>query len=498
MPIGRRYSLGSASVPSPSDRTSLLIDRVAPDATAARLAARHVELVAARWTPDVEIAVALAATLLLRLDQFAPVLHLRVPKDRSRRLPRLTAHPLFEALTNEYQGFSSVDRLTQNAAADPCVRLVFGGTTGGVSVNSSGWRVSIGEDAGLGSGNELTAAYAGVMASTEALQALLEPFGARIRRFRGTVSLWDLALDGADGPALPESLSLDRLAFAACGGVATGALWTLGLLPLTGSPVLVDPDTIDDEATNLNRHLTAGFGDIGSPKAQLAASVLEAAGASPVVRIERWRENSGDLEVVIVSPDDDAVRREVQLSMPKWLLNGGTNDDGMYIVSRHDFLHEACLSCVARSDLADRSPLAASARRLGLAEDDLVQYLRSPDPLPAGVVAKASRLTDEERTDLSLVPGQDLMGHVCGALHPTATAPAVSAPMLSAAPGVLLAAEYVRLQLGHPTHPSVTMASILAGPHERWTYVRRKMPDCVCTENLYREHFRRKWAFPRV
>jgi hypothetical protein len=356
----------------------------------------------------------------------------------------------------------------------------------------SGWRVGLGVNAYTGPGNDVAAAFAGVLASSDAFQAMLEPFAARVRRFRGVVSLWDLALDGEDGPTLSEPFDVDRLAFAACGGVATGALWTLGLLRLTGSPILIDPDVIDRGGTNLNRHLTAGFGDLGISKASLGAAILAAAGCTPVARTEPF-DTKENFEIVIASPDDDAVRRDVQLSMPRWLLNGGTNDEGMYLVSRHDFLHEACLSCVARSDLIDHSPQAAAARRLGLPEDEVVPYLDSSDPLPPSAIANASRLTQAERAELSRVPGRDLVRHVCGVLRPTTTAPAVSAPMLSAAPGVLLAAELVRLRLGQALSPSLTMASILAGPHRRWTFARRKMPGCVCTDAPYRDHFVRKW-----
>lgn len=468
--------------------------RIAPTASPSELASRHVELVAARWGPDIEITIALAATLLLRLDAFAPVLHLVVPNTRHRRLPRLRDGSLVSALEEEHSGFSSVARFTTGSSSDPCARIVVGGDGRGVTVGASGWRCGVGDLPGEPPGNALAAAYAGVLAAAEVFQAMLEPFAGAVRRYRGRISLWDLAVDGRNGPALPEPLDLGQIAFAACGGVATGTFWTLALLRLTGRPLLVDPDVIDDERTNLNRHLTASHADIGQPKANLAAAMLADAGAAPTPLPERWNTPEAAIKTVVVTPDDDSVRRQVQLDLPRTVLNGGTSDDGIYAVSRHNFLTNACLACTARSDLVDRSPVAAAARRMGLREDQLMPHIDNPEPLPPEVIAKATALTHDERRRLAGVGGRQVLEHVCGTIRPMAAGPAVSAPMLSAAPGVLLASELARLALGQEAPGSVTMTSILTGPHSRWTFLRQKTADCACSDELYRRHYRSKWG----
>jgi hypothetical protein len=166
----------------------------------------------------------------------------------------------------------------------------------------------------------------------------------------------------------------------------------------------------------------------------------------------------------------------------------------MYIVSRHDFLNDACLACIARSDLQDRSPIAAAARRLGLTEDELVPYVEAGEPLPDALLSEATGLSDADRESLATVPGRNVLEHLCGTVRASGAGVAVSAPMLSAAPGVLLAADFVRLRLGHPFRSSITMASVLRGPHDRWTFTRRKFSGCVCTDDVYRTHFIDKWA----
>lgn len=87
---------------------------------------------------------------------------------------------------------------------------------------------------------------------------------------------------------------------------------------------------------------------------------------------------------------------------------------------------------------------------------------------------------------------------VCGEFSPTPDQPALSMPALSAAPGVLLAAELVKEHIGGA--PSLSSernhlaASILAGPHTNWSTSRGKRPDCACTDRAYRDFYGRRWA----
>jgi len=345
-----------------------------------------------------------------------------------------------------------------------------------------------------GQGNPLAAAFSGVLAAAEVFKSLIAPFSEKVRLFRGAMSLWDLSVGGRDGPMLDESIHLDETAFAACGGIASATFWALGLINLAGSPLLVDPDCIDFEGTNLNRHLTANFGDVGAHKAELAASILREAGCTPRVLNERWPSTTEAFELVVASPDSDAVRRHVQLDLPRTVLNGGTNDGGLYLVSSHDFLTNACLGCVARSDQVDASPLAGAARRLGLETSDLLPYLDSNDPLPAELIERMT-VDDEISEALKSVGGKDLLERVCGSVQVGDSGPALSAPMLSAAPGVLLASELAirSMMPSRRTPGTVTMTSILSGPHARWSRVRLKVPDCSCNDGVYRDFYQRKW-----
>lgn len=124
---------------SPSDRTRLFFERFR--ATDAPRAPVEVEISAKVWTETAEITAALMATLLLRLDSFAPSIRLRLPSQRNRALPRLPDGPLIEALAHEHAGFASIDRLSGAPASKSALRYVIGGSAGdGISVDVAGWR----------------------------------------------------------------------------------------------------------------------------------------------------------------------------------------------------------------------------------------------------------------------------------------------------------------------------------------------------------------------
>lgn len=485
------------------DRTGRFIKRVTtkdPAAVAARMASVDIDIVAPVLTPAIETAIAMTTTLLLRLDAAAPRLHLDVPASRSATLPRLGEGPLLDELAREHEGFASIQRLSAGRSERPALRLDFGGDGGdGLVVASAGWACALGASLPDGPGNALAASFAGVVAAAEALKAALKGAGVsgRLREWRGAVSLWDYSRTGTVGPAIADVIDLDGVVLVGCGGIASAIAWPLALLPLAGASVAVDGDVLDD--TNLNRHLTGSFREIGIGKAQLLNAMLKPAGATPVEQATAWNAVDaalrGAVDLGVISVDDDVVRRDFQLDLPRRILNGGTNDEGLYQVTTHDFANEACLRCIARANLLGSGPEESLARRLGVPVDELRPYLHHDQPLPDKVLRNASA---EDRAALEGVRGHDVVRVACGQLKPRPDEPAVSAPMLSAAPGVLLAAEIVKDRMGGETPLSpasnAVATSILTGPHDRWLMRRRKRAECECRDPIYVDFYRSRWG----
>jgi hypothetical protein len=118
-----------------------------PDALAEGLSRTRVEFVIGADRSDAEISAALAAILLLRLDQAAPILHILGPDTRARQLPRLPDLPLVEAIASEHAGFAATPRLSTTPATGPVIRVAFGvQRQGALSVTSNGWQVTLGVD----------------------------------------------------------------------------------------------------------------------------------------------------------------------------------------------------------------------------------------------------------------------------------------------------------------------------------------------------------------
>lgn len=493
------------AAPGPSDRTRRFLANLDIDEALVAAAARRVviEIFADSLDPPTETAVAMTAILLLRLADYAPIIRLAVPAGRTTALPCLPDAPLAEALLTAHAEISSADRITTGPAGDSDLRLVFSGSAPGVKVATAGWTVSIGQPVD-GTGNGLAAAYAGVLAAAEAFKTLLASAGAlpaRSRPWRGAISLWDFSATASAGPPLQEIHVPDH-AWVGAGGVASATAWALAALhhtgtTLTGRGQVVDDEAIDQGGTNLNRYLIAVMADRNSPKASLLAATLTSCGLTLEPLPRRWEtlpQEQRHPALAIVSVDDDKVRREVQHDMPATVLNAGTGDQGTYQASTHNYLDRACAACISRADLSVSSPESRLTVLLGIPFETLRPLLRNSDPLPEAILAAAT-LTAEERAEAARIPARDLLQRFCDKLQLPDGGPAVSAPMLSAAAGVLLAAHIARH--AHPQSPAqpgqVVRTSILTGPHSRWLQHREKTPGCHCTDPIYTQHYQKRW-----
>ncbi len=477
-----------------------------PDRLAQALAATHVELVVPRGRADAEIAAALAATLLLRLDEAAPVVHLVSPTTREVKLPRLVDDvPLLDALAAEHNGFAAVQRLIGTPAQSPVCRLVFGESMpNGIAVATEGWRVCVGVPTeAQRPGNAISASYAGVLGAIEAVKAMLRSVGVRHRHlapWTGAVSLWDFEFPGDAGAGIGV-VDLSGTSFVGCGGIASATAWVLALLPLSGEPLAVDDDKID--GPNLNRHLTASHREAISStwKVDAFGVLLDSQGARTESCRSRWQNLDGSqrsgIDTVVITVDDDSTRRDVQLDLPRLVLNAGNADTGLYRVTRHDFLHGACLRCISRADQRSRGPEESAARRMGLRLEDIEPHLVARRPLPESLLVRAI-LSDTEREQLRGLEAHEALGIVCGQFSPLPELPAMSMPALSAAPGVLLAGALVKSRQGTSVPLNNKLGtlttSLLAGPHARWVSARGKQPGCECADEVYRAAYRRQWA----
>ena len=479
-----------------------------PDALARALARTHAEIVIAGPGPDAEIAAAMAATLLLRLDEAAPALHIVGPTTRVRPLPRLNDQPLLDALADAHRGFDSAERLVAGPARTPVIRLVFGAEhNDGVTIASSGWRAAVGTTPDGPVGNPIAASFAGALAAVEATKAMLAAVGVEHRRLRpwtGIVSLWDHGLPGTDGPSI-STVDLDDVAFVGAGGIASAVAWVLSLLELSGAPRAIDKDRFD--GPNLNRHLTAGHERGRAGNAQSRRVRRPARRRSAVTRpvFARWQElpavERTGVDLVVISVDHDPTRRDVQLDFPRLILNAGNADTGLYRVTRHDFINGACLRCISRGDERSHGPEESAARRLGLDLSDILPFLEGDDPLPDQLLARAV-ITNEERDRIRGLRAHQASEWSVASSRRCRTCRRSACPRSPLLRACLVACELVKARL-QVTAPSLDAANntvsagVLLGPHPRWISHRAKQPGCECNEQVYRAAHGRTWT-PRA
>ncbi len=485
-------------MPDATSRTLLFLGRLSddPEGLATRLANQSVVLRLGTPTREGEIALAMAATLFLRMDRAAPALSVVAPA-RVSSLPGLGDGPLAGALAEQHREMTSLARFSDSEPHVGAIELSFGDGTQGLRVRSEGWIAGVGSTAVGGDGNPIAAAFAGALGANEAFKTLLLDSDMALRNppkhWSGEASLWDYSLDPLDaGPELAPGLDLDDVAFVGCGGVSGATFWTLALLRLRGRPLLCDDDNVD--ITNLNRLLFARHGNIGQKKVDLVKRLLDSRGTHAAARSVRW-EALDQVErraarIAVVSVDDDGVRRRVQEWLPSMILNGGTGDGGDYQVTRHGFLDGACLSCISHGDETSSSLEERVALHLRISVVAFLPYAASSSPLPPELIEQAA-VSDEIKVELRTIPARRLSQRFCDELA-TSVEQAVSAPTLSATPGILLAAELMKEVAGGATElgrHNVVRGSVLRGPHKHWLLQLEKRQDCICTDETYRQHF---------
>jgi hypothetical protein len=364
-------------------------------------------------------------------------------------------------------------------------------------------------DLAAGPPNPVGPSLAAGLAAAEVFKRLIADLplrpGLKIRRAGSMVmSAYDYGLAEGRNPAIPEAVDVDGLVVVGLGGI--GAAWVAAASSLTalkGQLFLVDRDPLD--VTSHNRHLVSRPGDSG-PKVKLAADAL--AFHPHVVPVELWfdeflKEHGDRHELVVVGVDRDVVRREIQASLPKVILNAGTSDDASLRVTRHDFIHGACLSCISRDDLVDHPAERQLASQLGLTLEVVLDFAASNAPVPAGILRGGNALSEDQISVLADQPLPEIQIRVCSELQLLAGTqqPAVSISFLSAIPGYLLLGEVIK-ERAWPSHRAPlnvevnhAFMSTLGRPHADLLHGRlSKRDDCDCMRTPFIRSYHRRWS----
>jgi hypothetical protein len=456
--------------------------------------------------------------LLTRLDDYCPQLDITLPAVPCHPLLRLLEPlQLSDALGRFFAPFPAAQRLQfaipGARAKVPDLRLVIGPhvVPGALSIWADGWVVYLNEEAPseVKHDNPVGASVAAALAAAEVFKWLigglpLRPGITVLPNKRLVFSTYDYRLAAGENPPLPSVVALDNAVVVGLGGIGSAFVAAAASLPaIAGGTALVDKDMLDP--TNLNRFLIARPGDTGY-KVELCRQVL--AFHTGVQAYPEWFESfvatHGDRhEIAVVGVDGDHVRRMVQATHPKLIFNAGTSDVASFRLTRHDYVHGACLSCIARADLVDHPVERELSRQLGLELATILDYRASGHPLPAALLRQSSVLDEYVVQRLGDQPLAEIQQRLCGqlVLGISEQEPAVSISFLSALPGFLLLGELIKERnypnaVRPPLNEQVNhlLLSVLGRPHpallHNW---REKRPDCDCARPAYQRAYARKW-----
>jgi hypothetical protein len=278
------------------------------------------------------------------------------------------------------------------------------------------------------------------------VRAMRETSGTYARRLWLDAYRLQVSEEYRTTPELPSDFCLQPTIVAGVGAVTNGFLHTLYPLDgLHGEMTLIDNDPQGITDTNLGRYVLFGLPHVVTfhLKASTAAAMFAGSGITihPVDR--SWQDwyaenSSASLGMVISAVDKNASRHAIQDALPRLILGAATN--GMRAqVNLYDVpVGSPCLRC--RNPIEERvaddiiikkliglpkEERDAEARRAGISPEELEEFLADPrancGKVSGTTLQKFAGVTDE---------------------------PAWSVGFVSLLSGVLLAAEYLKINVG--------------------------------------------------
>lgn len=335
-------------------------------------------------------------------------------------------------------------------------------------------------------------------------------------------------------PPLPEGVQLGTVHLAGCGAIGQAVVATLAAIPVAGTLVAVDHDSID--LGNLQRYVLALDGDVDADKPTLIHRALADHRIDVQPVSTRWgadaRSGPG-CETVLSALDTKQGRIELQAGLPREIFNAWTQPEDIGVSRHQAFGREPCLACLGWPTRPQPSESEVIAGALGENELRVIRYMADDvpvgQPLPPPVVVPTLRLPLPEdarswpqRSMLADVveryqlPPQEMAQFagstvrqlyrdvVCGGVLLEHSGRErdheVSVPLAhqSALAGVLLATWLVidrvpELRELRPSSPQARY-DVLRGGVQRWVRDRTRQGRCICADEDFLAAYAARWA----
>jgi molybdopterin/thiamine biosynthesis adenylyltransferase len=194
-----------------------------------------------------------------------------------------------------------------------------------------------------------------------------------------TIPIIDIV--GPDPSWLAVEFELTDTYLAGAGAIGNGFLYALSLLRVSGTLVIVDPDTVGDG--NLNRCVWFTAADIGLPKAVRLSELAQASflrlGLIPKTKTlqQVGKEQATDtwLKRLIVAVDSRRTRRHLQHEIPGEVFDASTTGTVECVFHYHvQPTDDACLACIYHETTDELARERHMAETLGVELDDIKQH----------------------------------------------------------------------------------------------------------------------------
>lgn len=324
----------------------------------------------------------------------------------------------------------------------------------------------------------------------------------------------DVLLDLSSGTrgkssSLPWKLSTD-CTLAGVGAIGNGAIWALSRC-LDGAGIrLVDPERV--ELSNLQRYVLCGQEEVDLPKPAVAASVLDRAGEEFPMSWAEYTEKMGfEDHLVLVALDSARDRRQVQASLPEWIVNAWTQPGDLGVSVHGRFATGgACLACLyfPEGQIANEDQLVAEALGVPHRQQLIRELLAEQRPTPDDLLMEIARVLGIELSQIERFRGSTVRqlyseGLCGGALVPLERLGTPSAELhvplahQSALAGLILAASAVASQKERPRKTKVIRVNLLRPVGTDLSQPMERQPGgCYCHDKFFVSAYDQKWGTP--
>lgn len=391
-------------------------------------------------------------------------------------------------------------------------------------LGSDGWiaRLSTEQPRGIGrSRNPLGAGAAACFGAANLFRSIFHrqlPGGGIDRNIE--LSLLDLNPASLKAINVPlKTTSLGNAHLVGLGAIGNGTIWALANSPVTGTFHVIDAEQL--ELSNLQRYVMSVRRDVNQGKVELARAWLASNKKLKVLpHAMTWDcyapSTDWRFESVAVALDNAPDRIGVQASLPRWIVNGWTQE-GEAGISRHDFSgNTACLACLYIPDHPVPNEDELVAAELGFTVDptdvefrDIRRRLQLDSATEREFLRRIAALKGIALDVLLPFEGKPLRTlyteGICGgkviefSAGGQQTLAEVPMPFQSTLSGVLLASELVArcagLRGGHEQH-TISRIDLLRPLPRQISFPRmvKSGTRCICQDDDFRDVFNAKYS----